>query len=275
VILKYLTPYDNPSTPQNNRVDRCMIIAIANQKGGVAKTTSAIALAGLLAEEGPCLAIDLDAQGNLTTGLGIELATEQQTASEVLLGKATLLDAVVKTPWDVDLLPGSFSLTQAEEELLKQTNSKRLYRLKQALEPDLRSYEHVVIDCPPRLGLLTLNAFAAADWLLIPVQCQFFALKGLENMVKTIDTVQQRLNPNLRVLGVLPTMAEMNTTLTQDIMKQLRSQFDDLHIFDPVPKSVRFPESNMAGKPIHHHTREWRLVQPYHEVVRQLTLLEP
>ena len=252
-----------------------MIIAIANQKGGVAKTTSAIALAGLLAEEATCLAIDLDAQGNLTTGLGVELKPDQPTACDVMLGDAPLPKAITPTSWNVDLLPGDFSLTRAEEALLKQANPERLYRLKQALKPHLKQYEYVVIDCPPRLGLLTLNAFATADWLLIPVQCQFFALKGLQNMTKTIDTVQQRLNPQLRVLGVLPTMAEMNTTLTQDIMKQLRSQFDDLHIFDPVPKSVRFPESNMAGKPIHHHTREWRLVQPYHNVVRKITLLEP
>ncbi|MEO1147746.1 MAG: AAA family ATPase [Cyanobacteria bacterium J06638_22] len=251
-----------------------MIIAIANQKGGVAKTTSAIALAGLLAEEATCLAIDLDAQGNLTTGLGIELEPEQPTACDVLLGEVPLLKAITPTSWKVDLLPGDFSLTRAEEELLKQDPSERLHRLKQALKPHRKRYEYVVIDCPPRLGLLTLNAFATANWLLIPVQCQFFALKGLQSMVKTIDTVHQRLNPKLRVLGVLPTMAEMNTTLTQDIMKQLRSQFDDLHIFDPVPKSVRFPESNMAGKPIHHHTREWRLVQPYYDVVRQITLLE-
>ncbi|NER08809.1 MAG: ParA family protein [Okeania sp. SIO3C4] len=251
-----------------------MIIAIANQKGGVAKTTSAIALAGLLAEESTCLAIDLDAQGNLTTGLGIELDSGQPTACDVMLGDVPFLKAIAPTPWKVDVLPGDFSLTRAEEELLKQDAPERLHRLKHALAPHLEQYEYVVIDCPPRLGLLTLNAFATADWLLIPVQCQFFALKGLQNMVKTIDTVQQRLNPKLRVLGVLPTMAEMNTTLTQDIMKQLRSQFDELHIFDPVPKSVRFPESSMAGKPIHQHTREWRLVQPYYDVVRQITLLE-
>jgi len=248
-----------------------MITAIANQKGGVAKTTSTIAIAGLLAEEGPCLAIDLDPQGNLTTGLGFELTGEQPGAYEVLVGQVPLPDALVSTPSGITLLPGDIALAKIEKELQQQPN--RFHSLKKALDPYLNQFDQIVIDCPPSLGLLTLNALSAADALLVPVQCQFFALKGLQGLMETIDTVQQRLNPDLEILGVLPTMAEVHTTITQDVMKILRSQFEGIRVFDPVPKSVRFPESNMAGEPIHQFTREWRLVQPYKDVVRQLLLM--
>jgi chromosome partitioning protein len=229
-----------------------MITAIANQKGGVAKTTSTIALAGLLADEGSCLAIDLDPQGNLTTGLGADSDNAPFTSYDVITGRA--------------------SLAKVEKELLNQPN--RFYALKKSLEPAQSQFEQIVIDCPPSLGMLTINALSAADILLIPVQCQFFALKGLESLLETIASVKKQLNPELKVLGVLPTMAESNTGVTQEILKRLRTELDGIRVFDPVPKSVKFPESNMAGAPIHLYTREWRVVQPYREVVRELLMLE-
>lgn len=249
-----------------------MITAIANQKGGVAKTTSTIALAGLLAEEGTCLAIDLDPQGNLTTGLGIDLQDKQLTSYDVITERASIAKTVVKTRFDIDLLPGDITLAKLEKELLNQPH--RFHALKKALEPALEEYEQIVIDCPPSLGLLTINALSAADTLLIPVQCQFFALKGLESLLETIETVRHKLNPDLKVLGVLPTMAETNTVITQDVMKILKAQLDGIRVFDPVPKSVKFPESNMAGEPIHRYVREYRLTHPYREVVRELMMLE-
>ncbi|MBW4651962.1 MAG: AAA family ATPase [Kaiparowitsia implicata GSE-PSE-MK54-09C] len=249
-----------------------MITAIANQKGGVAKTTSSLALAGLLADEGTCLAVDLDPQGNLTTGFGIELAPEQSTVYEVLTGVLSVKGAIAPTRSGVALLPGDISLAKIEKELMTQPH--RFYTLKKVLNPVLAEYEQVVIDCPPSLGLLTINALAAADVLLVPVQCQFFALKGLQGLLETIHTVRQRLNPTLRILGVLPTMAETHTVITQETMKILRSQLQDIRVFDPVPKSVKFPESNMAGEPIHRYVRDWKLVQPYREVVRELLMLE-
>ncbi|MGG6292949.1 ParA family protein [Leptolyngbya sp. AN02str] len=249
-----------------------MITAIANQKGGVAKTTSTLALAGLLADEGSCLAIDLDPQGNLTTGLGIELEVGQLTSYDVITGKAKLEQAIVATASGIELLPGEISLAKVEKELMNTPD--RFHVLKHQLKPYLEQVEQVVIDCPPSLGLLTINALSAADTLLIPVQCQFFALKGLQGLLETIETVRRKLNPNLKVLGVLPTMAETNTVITQEIMKILRSQLDGVRVFDPVPKSVKFPESNMAGAPIHQYTRDWKLVQPYREVMRELLMLE-
>ena len=249
-----------------------MITAIANQKGGVAKTTSTLALAGLLGDEGSCLVIDLDPQGNLTTGLGVESSTAPFTSYDVITGRASVLEAAIPTRFSMSLLPADISLAKVEKELLNQSN--RFYALKKSLEPAQSHFEQIVIDCPPSLGMLTINALSAANTLLIPVQCQFFALKGLESLLETIASVKKQLNPELRVLGVLPTMAESNTGVTQDILKRLRTQLDGIRVFDPVPKSVKFPESNMAGEPIHVYTREWRVVQPYREVVRELLMLE-
>ncbi|HIK55029.1 MAG TPA: ParA family protein [Synechococcales cyanobacterium M55_K2018_004] len=248
-----------------------MITAIANQKGGVAKTTSTIALAGLLAEEGTCLAVDLDPQGNLTMGLGIELEEGQLTTYDVMTGRATASEAIIETLYDIDLLAGDITLAKIEKEL--QDHPDRFYALRKSLDEVAEDYEQILIDCPPSLGMLTINAFAAADTLLIPVQCQFFALKGLEGLLETIESVKSRINPDLQVLGVLPTMAEPNTVITQDIMKILRSQLDGIRVFNPVPKSVKFPASNMAGEPIHRHTREYRVVQPYREVAREMQIL--
>lgn len=250
-----------------------MITAIANQKGGVAKTTSTIALAGLLAhQESSCLAVDLDPQGNLTTGLGIEVSEGQLTTYEVFTEQASVLEAAIETQYGISLLPTDISLAKVEKELMDQEG--RFYRLKQQLEAVKDQFEYVLIDCPPSMGLLTINAMAAADTLLVPVQCQFFALKGLEAVLQTIQTVKEKLNPNLKVLGILPTMAEKNTVITQDILKTLRSQLDGIKVFDPVPKSVKFAESNLAGEPIHVYSGEWRLVQPYREVVREIMMYE-
>jgi len=249
-----------------------MITAIANQKGGVAKTTSTIALAGLLADEGSCLAIDLDPQGNLTTGLGANSDSAPFTSYDVITERASVLEAAIPTRFSMSLLTADISLAKVEKELLNQSN--RFYALKKSLEPAQSQFEQIVIDCPPSLGMLTINALSAADILLIPVQCQFFALKGLESLLETIASVKKQLNPELKVLGVLPTMAESNTGVTQEILKRLRTELDGIRVFDPVPKSVKFPESNMAGEPIHLYTREWRVVQPYREVVRELLMLE-
>lgn len=249
-----------------------MITAIANQKGGVAKTTSTIALGGLLTQEGSCLLVDFDPQGNLTTGLGVDLLDEQLTVYEVLTEQADPLEAIVKTKSGLHLLPAGITLAKAEKDLLSREG--RFLILREKLEPIQDQFDHILIDCPPSLGLLTINALSAANTLLIPVQCQFFALKGLESLLQTIETVKNRLNPELRVLGVLPTMAEKNTTITQDMLKTLSSQLEGIKIFNPVPKSVKFPESNMAGQPIHQYAGEWRLVQPYRDVVRELMLVE-
>jgi len=250
-----------------------MITAIANQKGGVAKTTSTIALGGLLAQQGSsCLVIDLDPQGNLTAGLGIEVSEHQFTTYEVMTEQVSVLDAVVETKFDINLLPTDISLAKLEKELLNKEG--KFYTLKKRLETVRDKFDYILIDCPPSMGLLTINALSAADSLLVPVQCQFFALKGLEAVLQTIQSVKEKLNPNLKVLGVLPTMAEKNTVITQDMLRTLKSQLDGIKIFDPVPKSVKFAESNVVGQPIHVYASEWRLIQPYREVIREMMIEE-
>ena len=191
-----------------------MIIALANQKGGVAKTTSTICLGGILAQKETVLVIDIDPQGNLTTGLGVEVDDDQISCYDVITEQAEVIDAVVTTKSGLSLLPTDINLAKGETEILMKVGN--FYILKEKLAPVVNQYQHILIDCPPSLGLLTVNALAAADVVLIPVQCQFFALKGLAALLETVASVQKRLNPQLKILGVLPTMAE-NTVMTQDV----------------------------------------------------------
>jgi len=247
-----------------------MIIALANQKGGVAKTTSTICLGGILANEGTVLAIDLDPQGNLTTGLGVEVADDQISCYDVITEQAEVIDAVVTTKSGLSLLPADINLAKGETEIL--TRVGNFYILKEKLAPVLNQYQHILIDCPPSLGLLTVNALAAADAVLIPVQCQFFALKGLAALLETVASVQKRLNSQLRILGVLPTMAE-NTVMTQDVLDSLKKRLQDIRIFEPVPKSIKFSESNLAGEPIHIYTNDKKLVQPYKAIANLIAAM--
>lgn len=245
-----------------------MMIAIANQKGGVAKTTSVICLGGILAKTCSCLAIDLDPQGNLTTGLGVEVADDQLSTYEVITERAKIKDALVETQSGLTLLPSDITLAKGEPELMSKVGN--FYLLKEVLEPIASQFQHILIDCPPSLGLLTVNALAAADTVLIPVQCQFFALKGLAALLETIQSVQKRLNPDLEILGVLPTMAEKNTVMTQDVLASLKKRMKDVRVFDPVPKSVKFPESNVAGEPIHLYTQDPKLIKPYQAIAKAI-----
>lgn len=241
-----------------------MIVVIANQKGGVAKTTTVICLGGLLAQKASCLAVDLDPQGNLTTGLGVQV-DDQLTTYEVITEQASAQDAVIETKSGLSLLPSDISLAKGETEILAKVGN--FYLLRECLEPVKSSFRHVLIDCPPSLGLLTVNGLAAADAVLIPVQCQFFALKGLAALLETIQSVQKRLNPKLKVLGVVPTMAE-KTVMTQDVLASLKKRLKGIPIFEPVPKSVKFAESNLAGEPIHIYANDLKLVRPYQLITK-------
>ncbi|WAS04470.1 AAA family ATPase [Gloeomargaritales cyanobacterium VI4D9] len=242
-----------------------MFLAIANHKGGVGKTTATLALGGLLSELGTCLVVDLDPQGNLTTGLGVELGSDQPGAYQWLTGQVTTAQVIQKTASGLYLLPADGNLSRAEMELLQKSGA--FYTLRDRLAGCRGQFRYVLMDCPPSRGLLTINALAAADYVLIPVQCQFFALKGLSALLETVDHVQRRLNPKLHILGVLPTMAEMQTIMTQDVLNALNAQ-KNFPVFKPLPKSVKFPESNLAGEPIHRYTNESRLLEPLLELVK-------
>jgi chromosome partitioning protein len=243
-----------------------MIIAIANQKGGVAKTTSTICLGGLLAEFGSCLAVDLDPQGNLSVGLGVEVGDEQLSTYDLITEQADISEVIVSTKSGISLLPADITLAKGETEILTKVGNFLI--LKEQLEPVKSQYSHILLDCPPSLGILTVNALSAADAVLIPVQCQFFALKGLAQLLETIQSIQKRLNPELKILGVLPTMAEKNTVMTKDVLNSLRQRLKGIQIFEPVPKSIKFTESNLAGEPIHTYADDSKLIAPYKAIAQ-------
>ncbi|MEH1792456.1 ParA family protein [Nostoc sp.] len=246
-----------------------MIIAVTNQKGGVAKTTSTIALSGLLAESSSCLVVDFDPQGNLTTGLGIKIQPGQMTAYEVLTDrKQSASETIIDTEYGIKLIPADISLASGEKQILTSADNSRILRKK--LNPLRQEFAHILIDCPPSLGMLTLNALMAADAVLIPIQCQFFALEGLRQLLETIESLRDEdTHPNLQILGVLPTMADRTLT-TQDALKTLKTKLPGVKIFEPVPKSVQFPESNLARQPIHRYTTERKLIEPYQEIARKM-----
>ena len=228
------------------------IIAIANQKGGVGKTTCAINLGGALASLGhDILCIDLDPQANLTVGLGVDLNTVERSIADVLIDSNVSLPSIVRPTKTkkVDVAPATLELSAAEVELFNAIGREMALRDKLDREITER-YDYVLIDCPPTLGLLTLNALVAANGVIIPVQTQYYALKGVAALLKIIKTVQTRLNPNLKVYGLLPTFYDSRTILARDMLDSLKD-LGDHQVFDTVIRqSVKIGEAPTAGVPI-------------------------
>jgi chromosome partitioning protein len=228
------------------------IIAIANQKGGVGKTTCAINLGGALAAMGHrVLCIDLDPQGNLTVGLGIDLNSVERGMAQVMVEPDVAITDVIRPTRtkDLDVAPTTIELSSAEVELM--TAIGREMALRDKLGPEvIERYSHILIDCPPTLGLLTLNALVAADGVIIPVQTQYYALKGVAALLKIIKTVQNRLNPRLEVLGLLPTFYDNRTILARDMLDSLKDLGDHQVFRTVIRQSVKIGEAPTAGVPI-------------------------
>jgi len=248
---------------------RAQLLAVANQKGGVAKTTTVASLGAAWSEQGRrVLLVDLDPQACLTFSLGYDPETLTRSVHQVLLGQAAAKDAIVPTDDGPDLLPATIELATAEQSLLMRTGREQL--LKSALKPLLSAYDDIVLDCPPTLGILTTLALTAAHSVLIPLQCETLSHRGVGQLLDTIYDVRAITNRRLKVLGVLPTLYDGRTTHGRTVLERIGADYGVPVLTPPIPKSVRFAEAPALGRTILHTAGANRGAAAYRDVARQL-----
>jgi len=266
-----LRPGGGPEKRQPARV-----IAMANQKGGVGKTTTTINLGGALAElGGRVLLIDMDPQGSLGVGLGIEPHSRESTVYNLLMQDGTTLDdALAETGLDgLHLLPANIDLAAAELLLVQEV--AREQALQRIVDRLRYRYDHILIDCPPSLGLLTINGLTAADGVLIPLECEYFALRGMSLLMQTLERVRDRLNPQLHLEGIVATMFDPRTLHTREVLERVRDAFGDAVFDTTINKTIRFAEAPVAGEPILSYASRSRGAEAYRSLAKEVLQREP